>query len=165
MLSVYVPRSGMSMVTKVIYGSHPLRYDAPLYQPSSLVWGATGRGILAFLPPETLDTILAKEGPSPADPRKPVKAATVLRELQQVREQGYAHTRGQKIRGAVGISAPVFNANGVVAALCITVPDSRFEERTEKPFASALVQQADQLSAALGYRGAPASLPRLSRAA
>ncbi|HYF18093.1 MAG TPA: IclR family transcriptional regulator [Ramlibacter sp.] len=153
MLSVYVPRTGTSMITKVIYGSHPLRYEAVLYQPSSLVWGATGRGILAFLPDEVRDVIIEAEGPSPADPRKPVKAAQVRRELEQVRRQGYAHTRGQKIPGAVGMSAPVFNAGGVVAALCITVPDTRFQESMEARFSHTLVQQAARFSAALGWRG------------
>lgn len=153
LLSVYVPRTRSSMVTRVLYGSHPLRYEAALYQPSSLVWGATGRGILAFLPDDVRDAIIEQEGPSPADPRKAVKAAQVRRELAQVREQGYAHTRGQKIPGAVGLSAPVFNAEGVVAALCVTVPDSRFQDSMEKRIARTLVQQAAQFSTALGWRG------------
>lgn len=153
MLSVYQPRSGSAMITKVIYGSHPLRYEAALYLPGSLVWGATGRGILAFLPPDTIDAIVAREGPSPADPHQAVKPATVKRELAIIRKQGYAHTRGQKVRGAEGIAAPIHNATGVTAALCLTLPDSRFEPAMEGRFASTLVQQAAQLSAALGWRG------------
>jgi DNA-binding IclR family transcriptional regulator len=153
MLSVYVPRTRSSMITKVIYGSHPLRYEAVLYQHSSLVWGANGRGILAFLPDEVRSEIIALEGPSPADPRKAVKPAQVQRELAAVRQQGYAHTRGQKIPGAVGMSAPVFNATGVVAALCITVPDTRFQASMEARFARSLLEQAARFSAALGWRG------------
>lgn len=158
MLTVYVPRTGSAMVTKVIYGSHPLRYEATLYEPSSLVWGATGRGILAFLPDDVRHAIVASEGPSPADARKPVKPAQVERDLAAIRRQGYAHTRGQKIPGAVGISAPVFNTDGVVAALCITVPDTRFQASMETRLARTLMQHAAQLSAALGWR-APVAAP------
>jgi DNA-binding IclR family transcriptional regulator len=152
MLSVYLPRVRSSMIAKVIYGSHPLRYEATLYQPSSLAWGATGRGILAFLPQDVIDDVVAQSGASPAD-GKAVKPAQLKRELAHVRELGYAHTRGQKIQGAVGISAPVFNAQGAVAALCITVPDSRFDPATEMRLAGVLKQQAARFSHALGWRG------------
>lgn len=152
LLSTYVPRTGSSMITRVVHGSHPLRYEAVLYQPGSLVWGATGRGILAFLPEAVRGEIIAAEGPSPADRRRVVKQALVERELARIREQGYAHTRGQKITGAVGMSAPVFNADGVVAALCITVPEGRFQDSMEPRFARTLMQQAARFSAALGWR-------------
>lgn len=157
MLSVYVPRTRSSMITKVIYGSHPLRYEATLYQPSPLEWGATGRGILAFLPDDVRGEVLAAAVPSPADPRRTIKPAQLERDLAKIRQAGYAHTRGQKIPGAVGMSAPVFNAGGVVAALCITVPDTRFVDRTEAQFAGALMKQAARFSATLGWRGAGAA--------
>lgn len=153
MLSVYVPRRQTSMITKVIYGSHPLRYEAVLYQPSPLEWGATGRGILAFLPKEAREAVLAGAASSPADPRKSAKPSQVERELGIVQQQGYAHTRGQKIKGAVGISAPVFNADGVVAALCVTVPEGRFKDSMEPLFARTLMRQASRLSETLGWRG------------
>jgi DNA-binding IclR family transcriptional regulator len=150
MLSVYVARSLNTMVTRVIYGSHPLRYEAPLYQPSALSWGATGRGILAFLPGEIMDAVLAQGETSPANIRKTAKAPQVRRELAQIRAQGYALTHGQKVPGAVGMSAPVFNAGGVIAALCLTLPESRFNPGMEARFARALMQQAARFTAALG---------------
>lgn len=156
MLSVYTPRTRSTMIAKVIYGSHPLRYEATLYHPSSLVWGATGLGILAFLPHEAIEDVIAHDGPSPAS-GKAVKPAQLRRELVRIREQGYALTRGQKISGAVGISAPVFNGSGVVAALCITLPDSRFQAAMEPRLARVLKDQAARLSSALGWRGAAAA--------
>ena len=153
MLSVHMPRTQTSMIAKVIHGSHPLRYDATLYEPSSLVWGATGQGILAFLPDDVVEAVLAREGPSPADGRKMVKPAQVKRDLAIIRQQGYAHTRSQKIAGAVGISAPVFNKDGVVAALCITLPETRFQPAMEKRYSNVLIQNAAALSSALGWRG------------
>lgn len=155
LLSVYLPHSRSSMIAKVIYGSHPLRYVATLYQPSSLVWGATGLGILAFLPQAVIDDLVPREGPSPAT-GKAVRLPALRRDLATIRERGYACTRGQKIAGAVGLSAPVFNATGVVAALCITVPDTRFQAPMELRLARLLKQQAERFSAALGWRGGAA---------
>ncbi len=155
-LSVYIPRSRCAMIAKVIYGSHPLRYEATLFQPSSLAWGATGKGILAFLPPDVIDDVIAHEGPSPAD-GKAIRRLPLERDLAEVRRKGYAHTRGQKIKGAVGMSAPVFNASGVVAALCITIPDSRFQPEMEAKLSRILIRQAERFSHALGWRGAPAT--------
>lgn len=152
-LSVYVPRTRVAMVVRAIHGSHPLRYEAALYEPSSLAWGATGQGILAFLPEDVVEEVIRAEGPSPADTRKAVKPAQLRRDLARIREQGYAHTRSQKIKGAVGFSAPVFNSSGVVAALCITLPDSRYEESMQPRLALALMRQAELFSASLGWRG------------
>jgi DNA-binding IclR family transcriptional regulator len=149
MLSIYMPRTGTSMIGKVIYGSHPLRYEAKLYEPSSLVWGSTGLGIYAFLPDDVAKAILERQGPSPAD-GKPLNVARLRKEVAKIRQQGYAHTRSQKVLGAVGISAPVFNANGVTAALCVTLPDTRFHPEMEGELARIVMEQASQLSRALG---------------
>jgi DNA-binding IclR family transcriptional regulator len=140
------------MIAKVIYGSHPLRYEAAMYQPTSLVWGATGRGILAFLPEEVIDTVLAKEDPSPASGRKMGKPSQIKSDLAQIRAQGYAHSRGQKVVGAEGFSAPVFDANGVIGALCITLPQSRFKDSMQPRFARTLMDQAARFSNTLGHR-------------
>ena len=154
-LSAYLPNSQSATIVAVVYGSHPLRYQATMFEPSSLVWGATGLGILAFLPEEVADAVIARGGPSPA-----TGAALNVDELRQtlarVRNNGYALTRGRKIAGAVGMSAPVFDTNGVVAALCLTLPESRFDNAMEEPFALLLKTQAAQLSTALG--GQPAAL-------
>lgn len=156
MLSVYMPRNRAAMIAKVIYGSHPLRYEATLYQPTSLAWGSTGLGILAFLPQDVIDEVIAHDGASPAT-GKAVKPAQLRRELAAIRAQGHAHTRGQKVPGAVGISAPVFNSAGVVAALCITLPDSRFQDGMEGRLAGILKTQAARFSDALGWRGQAAA--------
>ena len=154
MLSVFVPRTLVCMITKVIYGSHPLRYEAQLYEPTSLAWGATGRGILAFLPAAVIDAVLAKEEPSPGTGKKMGKASSIKTELALIAEQGYAHSRGQKVQGAVGLSAPVFNVGGVIGALCMTIPESRYVDSKQPRLVRQLTEQAARFSSALGYRSA-----------
>jgi DNA-binding IclR family transcriptional regulator len=154
MLSLYVPRTRTTMITKVIHGSHPLRYDATTYVPGSPIWGATGRGILAYLPDDMIDAVLASDQTPSASGGKTPKPQQIKRELAHIRTQGYAHTHGQRIAGAVGFSAPIFASHGVVAALCVTVPESRFKPSMESRIASALKKQAAHFSATLGWRPA-----------
>ena len=163
MLSLYDERRCSSMIAKVLYGSHPLRYEAQLYHPTSLAWGATGRGILAFLPEPAIDRVLALDEVSPGNARRLPSRAQVRRELAEIVERGYAFTQGQKIAGAVGLSFPVFDAQGVVAALCLTIPESRFNERLRPRLARVVGEQAQRFSTALGHRAPPS--PEVARVA
>lgn len=153
-LSVYMAKERKCMVGKVIYGPHPLRYESELYRVTPLPFGATGKGILAFLPDSVITEVLASGGPSPITCKPVTDTPSLRRELARFRKQGYAITRGQRTPGAVGISAPVFDRNGnVLGALCLTIPETRFDERKESTFAQALMEQGRHLSAALGFSG------------
>jgi len=152
LLSIYVRRSQATMVTRVIYSEHPLRYQVDMFSLTSAVWGATGQGILAFLPDDEIDAIVASEGPSPADRHRKLDVSGLRRELAAIRERGYAYTKSQKVPGAIGMSAPVFDSSGVVAALCITLPEYRFDPKMTGQWARTLVEHASRFSYALGWR-------------
>ena len=78
--------------------------------------------------------------------------AELAAELRRVRHRGYAVSYGQRIAGAVGIFAPVFDAQGqVVASLGYTIPDQRFERGQLPRLSAAARTHADRLSAALGH--------------
>lgn len=156
-LSVYMPRERKCMVGKVINGPHPLRYESQVYRVSPLPFGATGKGILAFLPESVITEVLARGELSPISGKPVTDSPSLRRELTRFRRQGYAITRGQRTAGAVGISAPVFDRHGdVLGALCLTIPETRFDERKESTFAEAVMEQGRRLSAALGFSRARA---------
>ena len=47
-----------------------------------------------------------------------------------IREQGYHSSVGDRLEGVAGISAPVFRADGsLAAALTLTMPAERYDER------------------------------------
>lgn len=155
-LSLYVPSEQKGMIAKVIHGSHPLRYEAQLFKVSSLCFGATGRGVLAFLPADVISRILARQEISPLTGRPLSDKRVVRRELGEIKQRGYAITKGQRTLGAVGLAAPVFKGAGtVVGALCITMPEMRFLESEEVKLAHVLVEQASGLSATLGSGQTP----------
>jgi DNA-binding IclR family transcriptional regulator len=147
----YVPAQRKVMALHAEFSSHPLRYRIELFQPHSLLWGATGRAVLAFLPPQEIDAALRDNDASPATGLAlPVRKA-LLADLTQIRSRGYAITHGQKIQGAVGIGTPLFNSERrVVGSLCITMPETRFSRKAEARLSQLLMQRAAELNRALG---------------
>jgi DNA-binding IclR family transcriptional regulator len=131
-------------------GKQLLKYQIDLHQPLSLVWGASGKAILAFLPDRTVADILAAEGPSPAEG----KTAPSLDELRQIllviRSRGYAVTASEKLPGARGIAAPVFGPDGVMGCICLTSPKARLPHASIEEIGRAIAAAARELSLALG---------------
>jgi DNA-binding IclR family transcriptional regulator len=149
----YVPAAKQVMVVRKEDSTHPLRYNIPLFQPDTMLWGATGRSVLAFLPPEERDAVLAEAHVSPVTGQRLPPRKQFLQELERVREAGYVCTSGQKLPGAVGIGAPVFSGNGhVIGSICITVPQARFDRKSEPMLAKLAINAAARLSTALGFR-------------
>lgn len=151
LLCLYLPAERQIMITETVNASHPLRYVRDKFMPLSLAWGATGRAILAFLPEEEIRAVHATAEPSPAtgQPLPPYSKFCV--ELADIRRQGYAHSIGQKIPGAVGFAAPLFGPDGVIASLCATIPQLRYRADDARRVARVLVEQSRLLSRMLGH--------------
>jgi DNA-binding IclR family transcriptional regulator len=149
-LSVYVPEEETMMFTELVDSRQPLRYSIPLFVHFPLEWGASGRVLLAYLPSEVRDRVVARAVAAPGT-GQPLDPAELDYDLSRVREQGYAVSRGQKFAGAVGLAAPVFNArHHIVAGLCVTVPDVRYRPESEHKVVWLLRRHARELSRALG---------------
>lgn len=149
----YLPAAKRIMFVRAVNSTHPLRYNIPLFEPSTMLWGATGRSVLAFLPSAERDAVLADAHVSPVTGRRLPPRKDFLRELQHIREAGYVCTRGQKMPGATGIGAPVFGGDGhVIGSICITVPQARFDPESEPVLANLVINAAARLSTALGFR-------------
>jgi len=151
LLGLYMPlRRKLAFVEK-IDARYPLKYRVSMNVHRTLAWGAAGHAILAWLPQTVIEEILAADERSIGRPSVPVDPVRVREKLAQVREQGYAMTRGEHTPDAVGIAAPVFRAGGrVVGDLCLTIPAFRFDATAHAHYARLLVTAATQLSRALG---------------
>ena len=150
-LSLYLPSEGKIFFAEKIDSSMLLRYQLPMNIPMSVLWGASGRSILAFLAKEDVDRIHAAEDHAPASGEPLPARRTLEKDLTAIRERGYDITYGQKIAGAVGFGAPVFGIDGkVVGSLCVTVPEARITAKN-RPYLGELVRAtAERLSTALG---------------
>jgi len=144
-LCLYLPRERRLTFASHVESTHPLGYRVRSHEPQTLLTGASGRSILAFLPPDELAAVLAREGLA--------GHLDLAQDLAAIRARGYALSFGQRIAGAVGIFAPVFGAGGrVTGSLGFTIPEQRFEPAREAEFAREACRLAAELSAGLGYR-------------
>lgn len=154
MLVAYLPATLQVSVLAAINSSHPLRYDMQLYNAHTLLWGATGRSVLAFLSAEEQAAAYKTCALAPGSGRKLPSFKILQQELEEIRVRGYALSYGEKIAGAVGMGSPIYKMdNSVVGSLCITLPQVRFEPANEKILGTLVRQQAERLSHALGYQG------------
>jgi DNA-binding IclR family transcriptional regulator len=129
-----------------------------LHQWLPLHAGATGLAILAYLPEEERQRIYAA-GLDKATPATIVSVTELEKELEQVRLRGYALTMSQRVQGAVGFAAPVFDSSGVVCGdMCLTLPEQRFQAgKFADSLAGMLMAAAAQVTVelkAVGYRAA-----------
>jgi DNA-binding IclR family transcriptional regulator len=116
-------------------------------RPSVAHATATGKVALAFgdaLPPGRLSAFTE---------RTIVDRATLAREVERVREQGWAQAMGEREDDLNAVAAPVRGSRGELAAvLGIQGPASRFDEEAMKRAVEPLLERAAAVSDALGWR-------------
>jgi DNA-binding IclR family transcriptional regulator len=150
LFGVYLPsRLALSFVARAD-GNQVLKYQIELQQPLSLLWGASGKAVLAFLPDEIVAKILASEGPSPTEGKQPPDLDELQQMLRVIRSRGYAVTEGEKLPGARGIAAPVFGPAGVIGCICLTSPKARMPHGSIEDISRSVATAARELSLALG---------------
>lgn len=148
-LSVYSSQRQQMMFTLSIESAHPLRYVLQLNKWLSVHTGASGLAILAFLPDEDRREILEKQLGTSADICDDTQRLT--ERLTEIKRQGYASSRAERIAGAVAVAAPVFGPSGeVFGDVGVTIPESRFNEIDEPVLAGLVIHSAEILTASMG---------------
>jgi IclR family transcriptional regulator, acetate operon repressor len=164
-LSVYLRSEGKIFFAEKIDSSMLLRYQLKMNTPVSVLWGASGRAILAFLEPQEIDRIYASEDRAPGTGEALPSRQALEKDLAAIRERGYDITHGQKITGAVGISAPVFGIDGkVVASLGLTIPEVRIAAKDQPRLGELVRATAARLSGSLGARRDAEAKPTRAKA-
>lgn len=126
----------------------PLSFKRGVGFREKLILGASGRSILAWLDVDA--KALMHYGAQNA-----AEAAKYLAQLEQVRARGYATSRDELIQGAVAIAAPFFDGSGhVIGSIGLFGPSVRLTDDVVEHYGSLLVDEARQLSAALGVQSA-----------
>lgn len=98
-------------------------------QISPLYAGASAKVLMAYLPLETQEEYLQGGSLEKLTEYTIESKDDLRRDLQRIREQGYGISYGERVRGAVSISAPVFNPFAeILASVSITIPSIRLED-------------------------------------
>jgi IclR family acetate operon transcriptional repressor len=107
---------------------------------------AAGKAILALLPPDEVDVLLAPplEALTPWTMTDPDE---VRAQLEQIRRLGYAETRNEVARDVGGIAAAITADGRPVAAIVLSIPMHRFSEELARRCRPLVVDAVQGLSA------------------
>jgi DNA-binding IclR family transcriptional regulator len=133
-------------------GPSPLQYAINEGETQAIYAGAGGKLLLAFAPEAFQEEIIRQR-------REKFTDATITdpdalqKELETIRRQGYAFSKGELVSEVAGLAAPVYDCDGLVcAALNIAGPKQRFAEERRKQMLVQLLEAAHKLSLLLGNR-------------
>ncbi len=114
--------------------------------------GAGSKILMAFLPETTLDHLLAQQPIVAFTSHTLTDPAAFKLHLAQIREQGWATSDQEMNTGAVGLAAPVYNAQReVVAGLTLAGPSTLLSRDRYQEYLDSLLLAAAECSARLGY--------------
>jgi DNA-binding IclR family transcriptional regulator len=110
---------------------------------------ANGKALLATLPTEVIVAALPKRLPAHTSHTITSRAA-LLRELDEVRQQGYAFDREEHMERICAVGVALSDSAGARASLTIAAPAERFYGREEELVPAILRSQSKIAAAALG---------------
>jgi DNA-binding IclR family transcriptional regulator len=116
---------------------------------------SVGKALVAHITRERLEKILSEQGMEKRTPKTITTVPRLLKELEKVREQGYAVDDEENNMGARCVGAPVFNQHGSIeASLGLSGTINQVNAQTMPRILPALKDAARHVSMQLGYRGA-----------
>lgn len=111
---------------------------------------ATGKALLAYQPQEVIRRLASRLTRFTSRTVKSI--AELERELDRVRQLGYAINRGEWRESICGIAAPILDASGdVVATVGLSGPTERLRPSMLRGFAPIVIQTARAISNSLGH--------------
>jgi IclR family transcriptional regulator, acetate operon repressor len=145
-IALYLRKDDIRLCVSEMPSRQALSYSRGLGHSGSLVRGASGLAMLAFIDGNEAEGILERD-------RDQARARAVRRKLREIRQAGYASSSGELMVGAQAVASPVFNRHGeVVGSLGLFGPSVRFTAKRISECAKAVEQSARILSSLLGHR-------------
>jgi IclR family transcriptional regulator, KDG regulon repressor len=110
-------------------GTHAIRLSIFEGQRTPIHAGASGKVLLAWGDPDRLQTVITNKLLRPITRQTITNPGKLKNEINKVRAQGYAISKGENIPDSHAIAAPVFNyENRLVGAIGIAGPANRLVE-------------------------------------
>lgn len=154
-LGLFDPGRREMVFAHSLESDNPLRYVLELNTWVPVYAGATGLAIMAFLSEEEQEAIIAETKLAPLTARTIQDADRLRAELRAIRERGYAFSRGERVEGAVGVAAPIFDGQQqVVGDVIVTLPEFRLERHTEEELGELVMRGAQRVTERIGGRPA-----------
>lgn len=145
------------MYVEQVVPNREVRMEVAIGVPYPLHAGGSSKAFLAYLTDEEVDSYVARNNLQAMTDSTITDVASLREELAEIRERGYATSRGERMAGAASVAAPVFDQSGrPIAVLSLSGPVERFLPLVAEAAELLLVSTA-RLSARMGWTGAPRS--------
>ena len=142
-----VCRSGMErIVVFALSAPHELRVVPSMNRVLPIYAGASGKVIMAHLPEEECIHIIETTSLKPVNAKSVTDRGVFLGLLKEAREKGYAYALGDVTLGANAIAAPVFDDEGICAAVSLRGPEVRMPFERIEQLAPLVMQSAKMIS-------------------
>lgn len=110
-------------------GKHDLATLSYVGQTSPLYAGSSAKLLMAFLPENEQEKILPKIEFIRIAENTILNKEDLLKELQKIRDKGYAISKNERVKGAFSLCAPIKDRFGaVIAGVTLMIPTARVDE-------------------------------------
>lgn len=147
-LGIYHPQYKKISFVEGVHSQNPLQYvlEIGVLQPIHIA--ASGKTVLAFLENEEIQSVFEEENVALEEQKR------IQSELQLVKTQGYLVTLGERLVGASGTAAPIFDSSQkVVGCITCVIPFNHYDKSPKEALAKKITEEAKKISRVLGYRG------------
>lgn len=129
---------------------HSIRIAFKIGQLLPLYAGAGQRLLLAYAPKAVVERVLSR--PLRRLTERTLEAGAILRDLKQIRHNGYLVSHGEITEGAVAVAVPVFAGGEIVCSLTAAGPEARCSPAWQKNTRATLVDVSHRLAGVLSDR-------------
>lgn len=158
LLTAVSPERDCSVCLERVETSQPLRLSVQPGRQLPLHAGSSEKALLAFMPDKEVERLMA--GPleqlctaTITDPR------SLRRDLQAIRERGWASSHEETNIGVWGIAVPVISEDDVVCAVGIAGPSTRLSDEVVRRDVPLVQRAALAVARSLGLAVPPVTLP------
>jgi len=126
-------QNGLGTIINIGEGTRSFTSDIDIGTHTYLHNSAGGKAMLAHFSEERVNEIVDEWGLPAFSEKTITDRETLFEELQTVRDEGVAYTRGEYLPGINAIGAPILDTDGTVyGAVSVAGPQHQLENKWEK---------------------------------
>lgn len=146
-LGLYHPQYRKISFVEGVHSQNPLQYVLEIGVLQSIHIAASGKVVLAHLDDDEIQRIFEKEAVDIDEQEQ------ICDEIKLIREQGYMITLGERLAGASGTAAPIFDSTQkVIGCITCVIPLNHYDEKQKYKVAKKVMEGAAKISYVLGYK-------------
>ena len=126
--NLLVEEHGLGVFLLRKQGEHAVSIDSHVGQNIHLHTTALGKTILAYLSEERRDAILDQHGLAARTPQTITNRDALETELVEIRQEGVAHDREERIKGLRCVAVPLHDDEQITGAVSVSGPVSRMDK-------------------------------------